>query len=68
MLPKSLMETNVTADAVIGEHQLTGGYGEPKWLECIYCSKWRKIPANVKTEDIPQDFICTLNQWDTTNR
>lgn len=63
----------------ISAGQLTGGFGssdpnlaenasEPvqgyKWVECAFCLKWRKIPAEVNDVEIPQPWSCAENIWD----
>jgi len=58
--------------------QLAGGFGSTdaapaenngesqgyKWVECAFCLKWRKIPAEVCDADIPQPWSCAENKWD----
>jgi len=41
--------------------EATQGY---KWVECAFCLKWRKIPAEVNDSHIPQPWSCAENKWD----
>ncbi|GLI58399.1 hypothetical protein VaNZ11_000099 [Volvox africanus] len=35
-----------------------------KWVQCNKCQKWRKVPYNVKDDDLPEDWECKHNTWD----
>ena len=30
------------------------------------CEKWRKLPANVAPEDLPDVWYCSMNTWDVS--
>ena len=35
-----------------------------QWVGCESCEKWRKLPANVSPEDLPDKWYCNMNTWD----
>ena len=35
-----------------------------KWIQCIKCGKWRKVPYTLDDADIPEDWACMHNVWD----
>ena len=30
------------------------------------CEKWRKLPADVAPEDLPDIWYCSMNTWDVS--
>ncbi len=36
----------------------------PKWVQCDECEKWRKIPGDVNVDALPEQWSCSLNEWD----
>lgn len=38
-----------------------------KWIQCIFCSKWRKIPATIPNETLGDQWACRDNFWDRTH-
>jgi len=35
-----------------------------KWIQCIFCSKWRKIPATIPNATLGEQWACRDNFWD----
>ena len=35
-----------------------------QWVCCDTCGKWRSIPGEVDTSALPEQWHCSLNQWD----
>jgi len=37
------------------------------WVMCNHtdCGKWRKIPSNVDVDNLPEQWYCTDNVWDS---
>lgn len=35
------------------------------WAQCESCKKWRRLPATVDTEKLPDLWVCALNVWDS---
>mmetsp|Transcript_1749 Transcript_1749/g.2595 ORF Transcript_1749/g.2595 Transcript_1749/m.2595 type:complete len:162 (+) Transcript_1749:35-520(+) len=36
-----------------------------EWVQCDSCDKWRKLPANISPDELPHEWHCTMNTWDT---
>ena len=36
-----------------------------KWTQCAACEKWRKIPYTVDDDQLPDDWTCAQNVWDS---
>ncbi|GFE52985.1 CW-type Zinc Finger protein [Babesia ovis] len=34
------------------------------WAQCENCKKWRRLPASVNTDNLPDLWVCSLNIWD----
>ncbi|EDO07911.1 CW-type Zinc Finger family protein [Babesia bovis T2Bo] len=34
------------------------------WAQCESCKKWRRLPASVNTDQLPDLWVCSLNVWD----
>eukprot|EP01038_Epipyxis_sp_PR26KG_P006089 gene6089-8391_t len=34
-----------------------------EWVQCNRCSKWRKVPETIKTESLPDIWVCAMNTW-----
>lgn len=34
------------------------------WAQCERCKKWRRLPATVDTDKLPDLWVCELNIWD----
>ncbi|RHY26015.1 hypothetical protein DYB32_007938 [Aphanomyces invadans] len=34
-----------------------------EWAQCEKCNKWRKLPAHVKSANLPDKWYCSLNHW-----
>eukprot|EP00549_Striatella_unipunctata_P022103 CAMPEP_0118689484 /NCGR_PEP_ID=MMETSP0800-20121206/9518_1 /TAXON_ID=210618 ORGANISM="Striatella unipunctata, Strain CCMP2910" /NCGR_SAMPLE_ID=MMETSP0800 /ASSEMBLY_ACC=CAM_ASM_000638 /LENGTH=1395 /DNA_ID=CAMNT_0006586893 /DNA_START=212 /DNA_END=4399 /DNA_ORIENTATION=- len=45
-----------------GEAKKQGASQE--WVQCEKCSKWRRLPADVSADDLPDVWYCTMNTWD----
>ncbi len=37
------------------------------WVQCDDCKKWRRIPWNVDSEELPDEWVCAMNKWDPEN-
>ena len=37
---------------------------EEKWAQCDRCAKWRRLPAVIKVEMLPERWFCEMNVWD----
>ncbi|CAE7590028.1 MORC4, partial [Symbiodinium microadriaticum] len=35
-----------------------------QWVCCDTCGKWRSIPGEVDTSNLPEQWHCSLNEWD----
>mmetsp|Transcript_5400 Transcript_5400/g.6918 ORF Transcript_5400/g.6918 Transcript_5400/m.6918 type:complete len:890 (-) Transcript_5400:291-2960(-) len=36
------------------------------WVECDRCGKWRKLPAHISLDLLPETWFCEMNSWDTS--
>lgn len=36
-----------------------------KWIQCCKCEKWRKVPYSIDEDQIPDNWICDDNVWDS---
>lgn len=36
-----------------------------EWVQCDTCGKWRKLPLNVAADSLPEQWYCSMNEWDT---
>jgi hypothetical protein len=34
------------------------------WVACDLCSKWRRLPAEVDVDALPEKWYCSMNMWD----
>lgn len=34
-----------------------------EWVQCEKCEKWRKLPAHVSADELPDVWFCSLNTW-----
>ncbi|RHY39527.1 hypothetical protein DYB30_008982 [Aphanomyces astaci] len=34
-----------------------------EWAQCEKCNKWRKLPAHVKSVNLPDKWFCSMNHW-----
>lgn len=41
--------------------------GSVQWVQCDRCSKWRAIPDYVDMEVLPEQWECSMNEWDATH-
>ena len=39
--------------------------GVEQWVQCSTCGKWRKLPASISAESLPDKWYCVNNTWDT---
>jgi hypothetical protein len=37
-----------------------------EWVQCESCSKWRKLPADVSADELPDVWVCSMNTWNTS--
>lgn len=35
-----------------------------EWVQCDTCGKWRKLPLNVTADSLPEQWYCSMNEWD----
>lgn len=48
-----------------GDKGKTGaGDGEPVWVQCNTCDKWRSLPSTVDPDKLPDIWTCDLNVYD----
>ena len=33
-----------------------------KWVQCVKCEKWRKLPCHIDMHTLPENWYCTLNE------
>ena len=38
-----------------------------EWACCDACGKWRKLPGNVDPETLPEQWFCSMNEWDSAH-
>mmetsp|Transcript_3823 Transcript_3823/g.5945 ORF Transcript_3823/g.5945 Transcript_3823/m.5945 type:complete len:1333 (+) Transcript_3823:77-4075(+) len=36
-----------------------------QWVQCDMCSKWRSLPGDVDLSELPEEWFCSMNKWDT---
>ena len=36
-----------------------------QWVQCSTCGKWRKLPASIPADSLPDKWYCVNNTWDT---
>lgn len=36
-----------------------------QWVCCDGCGKWRKLPLHVNLDELPEQWFCSMNIWDT---
>ncbi|PHJ16223.1 cw-type zinc finger, partial [Cystoisospora suis] len=41
-----------------------GGPAVDNWVQCEACKKWRRLPASVDPEQLPDTWLCAMNHWD----
>lgn len=41
-----------------------GDVAMDEWVQCSTCGKWRKLPASISAESLPDEWNCTDNTWD----
>eukprot|EP00529_Nitzschia_sp_RCC80_P006907 CAMPEP_0113524538 /NCGR_PEP_ID=MMETSP0014_2-20120614/46270_1 /TAXON_ID=2857 /ORGANISM="Nitzschia sp." /LENGTH=1527 /DNA_ID=CAMNT_0000422657 /DNA_START=287 /DNA_END=4870 /DNA_ORIENTATION=+ /assembly_acc=CAM_ASM_000159 len=37
-----------------------------EWVQCEQCSKWRKLPADLSADELPDVWVCSMNTWNTS--
>ncbi len=37
-----------------------------EWVQCIACTKWRKIPNDVDSKSLPEEWTCDLGRRKVT--
>lgn len=57
---QSSANPDVTVPATPGS---TSGGGTVSWVQCNKCQKWRKTPAHIIVDDLPEEWYCSLNTW-----
>ena len=35
-----------------------------EWVQCDRCRKWRKLPLNINSSTLPDQWFCEMNRWD----
>ena len=35
-----------------------------KWIQCLACNKWRRIPYHMPDNALPEHWVCASNVWD----
>lgn len=46
------------------EDEMDMGGQVDEWVECTTCGKWRKLPASISADSLPDEWYCTENTWD----
>ena len=36
-----------------------------QWVSCDNCSKWRSIPGEIDLSALPEQWYCSMNEWDS---
>ena len=36
-----------------------------KWVQCEKCDKWRKLPAHIEPDELPDTWYCSMNTWNS---
>ena len=34
-----------------------------EWVQCEKCLKWRKLPAHISADELPDTWYCSMNYW-----
>ncbi len=48
-------------------HGVPSEVNADQWVQCEadYCHKWRRVPASVNLETLPDKWFCHMNMWDS---
>jgi len=38
-----------------------------EWVQCERCEKWRKLPAHISADELPDVWFCSLNTWNPSS-
>ncbi|GKY91742.1 hypothetical protein MPSEU_000145900 [Mayamaea pseudoterrestris] len=63
-LVKPAMETESFAQSTAGVADETDNL---EWVQCESCQKWRKLPAHVSADDLPETWYCNMNTWNSAS-
>jgi hypothetical protein len=55
---KNIDHEAMQLDGILPPEENTG------WVQCDACMKWRRVPWNVNTDDLPDEWYCKDNFWD----
>jgi hypothetical protein len=36
-----------------------------EWVECVKCSKWRRLPSHVAYDSLPEEWECFMTNWES---
>lgn len=53
---------SLTTAATVASASSTTATG-PEWVQCDRCKKWRKLPPNVNSSSLPDQWFCEMNTW-----
>jgi hypothetical protein len=71
--PRRIKESGVIKTTVEAESfapSTTGATDETdnlEWVQCEHCQKWRKLPAHVSADDLPETWYCSMNTWNVAS-
>lgn len=37
---------------------------QQEWVQCEKCEKWRRLPRHISAKDLPDQWYCSMNDWD----
>lgn len=57
--------TNPTAASSEQKSSSSANGGEPVWVQCNNCDKWRSLPCTVDPDKLPDIWTCDLNIYDS---
>jgi len=38
-----------------------------EWVQCDKCQKWRKLPPHISSDELPEIWNCSMNNWNPGN-
>ncbi len=61
--PSNRLNSSTTSNA----HGVPSEVNADQWVQCEadHCHKWRRVPASVNLETLPDKWFCHMNTWDS---